>query len=284
MEQLYGDFDASYNKLHAWIVVMWEHSDVPWRSVYCIRHIATNFYRDYKNADWQRQVVRMVYELEPHIFGKRLLDLRVTWRVIRTHFFDNGWVPWSHGNGLKVSAKAFAMVGYLDAKNGAVPSQPDGGGTRVCQTCQECYGCKSADGEVDECRSIFTRCDCRRFQTLHYSCEHVVAACAKVLLNSEQFIDEVYTLKRTLRVWENEFPVLPDLSTWEVPPTTFELVLDKRLRKNLKGHSQSSRIHNEMDIREKSNGKLCGVCRLTGRNRSKCLLYHFGQSLQSGRN
>ncbi|XP_016694455.1 uncharacterized protein [Gossypium hirsutum] len=116
------------------------------------------------------------------------------------------------------------------------------------------------------------RCDCRRFQTLYYPCAHVVAACAKVGLNVEQFINEVYTIERTLHVWENEFPVLPDPSTWEVPPTTFKLVPDKRLRKNLKGRPQSSRIHNEMDIREQSDGKLCGVCRLTGHNRSKCPL------------
>ncbi|PPD76816.1 hypothetical protein GOBAR_DD26250 [Gossypium barbadense] len=59
------------------------------------------------------------------------------------------------------------------------------------------------------------RCDCKKFQTLHFPCAHVVAVCAKVGFNVEQFIDEVYTIERTLRVWENEFPVLPDLSTWE---------------------------------------------------------------------
>ncbi|PPS19037.1 hypothetical protein GOBAR_AA01530 [Gossypium barbadense] len=53
----------------------------------------------------------------------------------------------------------------------------------------------------------------------------------------------------------NEFPVLLDLSTWEVPLMTFELVSDKGLRKNPKGRLQSSRIHNEMDIREKSDGR-----------------------------
>ncbi|PPD71158.1 hypothetical protein GOBAR_DD31960 [Gossypium barbadense] len=100
----------------------------------------------------------------------------------------------------------------------------------------------------------------------------ITEACAKFGLNVEQFIDEVYTIKRTLRVWENEFPVLPDLSTWEVPPMTFELVPAIRLRRNLKGRPQSSRIHNEMDIREKSDGNLCGVCRLPGHNRSKCPL------------
>ncbi|PPS10075.1 hypothetical protein GOBAR_AA10571 [Gossypium barbadense] len=125
-----------------------------------------------------------------------------------------------------------------------------------------------------------------RFQILHYPCAHVVAACAKVSLNVEQFIDEVSTLEHTLRVWENEFPVLSNLSTWEVPPTAFELVPDKGLHRNPKGRLQSSRIHNEMDIREKSDEKLCGVCRLVDQNRSKCPLqnYHVGQSSQSDRN
>ncbi|KAK5838930.1 hypothetical protein PVK06_007677 [Gossypium arboreum] len=101
--------------------------------------------------------------------------------------------------------------------------------------------------------------DCRRFQTLHYPCAHVVAACAKVNLNVEQFVDDVYILERTLRVWENEFPVLPDLFTWEVPPMTFELVPDIRLSRNPRSRPQSSRISNEMDIREKSDGKRCGL-------------------------
>ncbi|PPR92744.1 hypothetical protein GOBAR_AA27927 [Gossypium barbadense] len=161
-------------------------------------------------------------------------------------------------------------------------SQPDGGKTRICRRCQGCNGCKQSDGEVDECRSIFTT----RFQTHHYPCAHVMIACAKVSLNVNQFIYKVYTLERTLRVWANEFPVLSNLSTWEVPPTTFKLVPDKGLRRNPKGCPQSSRIRNEMDIREKSDGKLYGVCRLACHNRSKCPLrnYHIGQSSRSDRN
>ncbi|KAK5826406.1 hypothetical protein PVK06_021325 [Gossypium arboreum] len=132
----------------------------------------------------------------------------------------------------------------------------------------------------------YRQCDCRRFQTLHYPCAHVVAACAKVNLNVEQFVEDVYTLNRTLRVWENEFPVLPDLSTWKVPPITFELVPDRGLRRNPRGRPQSTRINNEMDIREKSDGTRCGLCRLAGHNRRKCPQrnYHVGQSSRSGRN
>ncbi|PPD74062.1 hypothetical protein GOBAR_DD29015 [Gossypium barbadense] len=136
------------------------------------------------------------------------------------------------------------------------------------------------DAMVANCRLA------RRFETLHYPCAHVVAACAKINLNVEQYVDDVYTLERTLRVWENEFPVLPDLSTWEVPPTTFELLPDRGLRRNPRGRPQSSRIHNEMDIREKFDGKRCGICRLSGHSRNKCpnRNFHVGQSSGSGRN
>ncbi|KAK5846095.1 hypothetical protein PVK06_002366 [Gossypium arboreum] len=122
------------------------------------------------------------------------------------------------------------VVGYLDAKNGSSTSQPDGGDT-----------CLSKMSEMSYRVDLQNRqCDCRRFQTLHYPFAHVVAACAKVSLNVEQFVDNVYTLKCTLRVWENEFPVLLDLSTWEVPSTTFELVPEKGWHRNLKGYPQSS--------------------------------------------
>ncbi|XP_052485223.1 uncharacterized protein LOC128040496 [Gossypium raimondii] len=130
------------------------------------------------------------------------------------------------------------------------------------------------------------RCECRRFKTFHYPCAHVVAACAKVNVNVEQYADDVYMLERTLRVWENEFPVLPDLSTWEVPLTTFELLPDRGLRRNPGGRPQSSRIRNKMDIKEKSDGKRCGICRLSGHSRNKCpnRNFHVGQSSGSGRN
>ncbi|KAK5784389.1 hypothetical protein PVK06_038912 [Gossypium arboreum] len=86
------------------------------------------------------------------------------------------------------------------------------------------------------------RCECGIFQTLRYPCAHVHAACARANLNVEQFIDEIYTLERKLRIWGNEFPVMPDVSNWEVPPPIFEMVPDCSLRRHSKGRPQSTRI------------------------------------------
>ncbi|PPS05008.1 hypothetical protein GOBAR_AA15659 [Gossypium barbadense] len=183
MEQLYGDFDASYNELQGWIaatrenvlpiafaivdkenIELWEffltnlqrRSNVPWRSFYYIRHIAANFQRDYKNTDWKRQVVRLEYvrdAIDANCRMARSMTVEVysrcneTFRFTKTIGRRPGIPPRSYG---------------VDLQN--------------------------------------RRCDCRRFQTLHYPCAHVVAACAKVSLNVEQFIDEVYTFEHTLRV------------------------------------------------------------------------------------
>ncbi|PPR85573.1 hypothetical protein GOBAR_AA35115 [Gossypium barbadense] len=54
------------------IIVIIRHTTVPWRFVYCIQHIPTNFHQDYKNADWQRQIVKIVYELEPHLSKQKM--------------------------------------------------------------------------------------------------------------------------------------------------------------------------------------------------------------------
>ncbi|PPD79265.1 hypothetical protein GOBAR_DD23814 [Gossypium barbadense] len=144
-------------------------------------------------------------------------------------------------------------AGYFDAKNGSAASRPDLGGTCVCRTCKGCNGRKPSVGPT----------------------EFISGTDGTSAGSSKHFI-----------IPENEFPVLPDLSTWKVPPITFELLLDRGLRRNPRGRPQSSRIRNEMDIREKSDGKHCGICRLSGYSRNKCpnRNFHVGQLSGSGRN
>ncbi|PPS03611.1 hypothetical protein GOBAR_AA17045 [Gossypium barbadense] len=86
------------------------------------------------------------------------------------------------------------------------------------------------------------RCECGMFQTLRYPCAHVVAACATYNLNVEQYIDDVYTLECTLHIWSNEFPVLRDVSTWEVQPPAFKMLPYRSLRRRVKGRPIIMRI------------------------------------------
>ncbi|PPS15589.1 hypothetical protein GOBAR_AA04983 [Gossypium barbadense] len=59
--------------------------------------IAANFQRDYKNADWKKQVVRMAHELEPHIFRQRITRLESDMEG-QTNIYFRQWLgtmePW----------------------------------------------------------------------------------------------------------------------------------------------------------------------------------------------
>ncbi|PPS07513.1 hypothetical protein GOBAR_AA13126 [Gossypium barbadense] len=114
------------------------------------------------------------------------------------------------------------------------------------------------------------RCECGMFQALQYPCAHVVVACATYSLNVEQYIDNVYTLERTLRIWVNKFPVLRDISTWEVQSLALEMLPTRSLRRRVKGRTTITRIRNDMDVREQVDPKRCTICRTIGHNWSKC--------------
>ncbi|PPD82477.1 hypothetical protein GOBAR_DD20587 [Gossypium barbadense] len=55
--------------------------------------------------------------------------------------------------------------------------------------------------------------ECGSFQTLRYPCAHVHATCALANLNVEQYIDKVYMLECTLRIWVNEFTQVEEEGT-----------------------------------------------------------------------
>ncbi|PPR88033.1 hypothetical protein GOBAR_AA32651 [Gossypium barbadense] len=130
------------------------------------------------------------------------------------------------------------------------------------------------------------RCECGMFQALRYPCAHVVAACATYSLNVEQYINDVCTLERTLRIWGNEFPVLRDISTWEVQSPIFEMLPDRSLRTRVKGRLTITRIRKDIDVREQVDPKRCTICRTVGHNRSKCPYgnVYTSQSSRSERN
>ncbi|PPD97651.1 hypothetical protein GOBAR_DD05330 [Gossypium barbadense] len=114
-----------------------------------------------------------------------------------------------------------SKAGNHDAKNGAKTRKQDGAGCVFVE-------------EMGKAMDV-NRQRARKFQALCYLCTLIVAACARTLINVEQYIDKVSTLECTLRIWGNEFPALCDLLTWKVPPLTFKLVRDRGLCLKLKG-------------------------------------------------
>ncbi|PPS01374.1 hypothetical protein GOBAR_AA19291 [Gossypium barbadense] len=144
----------------------WIHASEPfptasclYRYVYYICHITNNFYQDYKNADWRKQVVNMEYELEQHYFKQRLTRLEGNkYYEMNTPFQE--WLgimkPWQWAQSFDDEYQYGYITINLVKTIKSVLNKPNGDGTRVCQGGQKGNGCKHLESEVDECRNIFS--------------------------------------------------------------------------------------------------------------------------------
>ncbi|XP_052880468.1 uncharacterized protein LOC108462218 [Gossypium arboreum] len=110
-------------------------------------------------------------------------------------------------------------------------------------------------------------CDCGRFDALRYPCAHVIAACQNLRLDPMSYVDDVYKLEYMYNVWRHIFPPVPDERKWpSVSLAPFKLLPDRELWRKPKGRSCSTRIRNNMDIRE----TMCGWCRNPGHTSRSC--------------
>ena len=114
--------------------------------------------------------------------------------------------------------------------------------------------------------------DCGRFDTLCYPCAYVIAACQNLRLDFMNYVDEVYKIEYIYNVWRHVFPPIPDERKWPfVSLAPFKLLSNRELRCKLKCRPCSSRIRDNMDIRERTNQqKFYGWCRNSGHTIRSC--------------
>lgn len=126
--------------------------------------------------------------------------------------------------------------------------------------------------------------DCGRFWALCFPCTHAIAAWALTHLDCMSYVDEVYKLKQIYKVWKSEFSPVPNESIlMPISSTPFELLLDIMLSCKQKGWPKSSRMRNNMNIREKlDQPKLYNYCR--NPEHSKITCPHLGETLRRGPN
>ncbi|PPS12195.1 hypothetical protein GOBAR_AA08449 [Gossypium barbadense] len=157
----------------------------------------------------------------------------------------HGWVAWRTGNGLKVKMRGFSIAiahdWYMDLFMAQLPAKANRFHVGVKVSTSLSHN-QREEGLREGMRLIWWE-----------------KTSTRANLNVERFIDEIYTLQRTLCIRGNKFPVIPDVSNWEVPLPTFEMLPGRSIRRHPKGRSQSTRIQNDMDVRETGEPKLCIV-------------------------
>lgn len=114
-----------------------------------------------------------------------------------------------------------------------------------------------------------TWCDCGKFQTLHFPCSHVIAACASVHVDYMQFVDPVYKLENIFNVYRQEFQVVGNEGYWPQYDGP-QLLHNPEMQRARHGRPRSTRIRTEMDMREEGHPKHCSLCKSVGHSRRTC--------------
>ncbi|XP_004514825.1 uncharacterized protein [Cicer arietinum] len=113
-------------------------------------------------------------------------------------------------------------------------------------------------------------CDYGEFEALHYPCSHVIATCSFIHRDYMMYVSSKYTLQCIFGVYKEEFPAIPLQSYWP-EYNGIELCHNPTMRRDPKDRPQSTRIHTEMDQREKNtHPKRCSLCRNEGHSKNKC--------------
>lgn len=112
-------------------------------------------------------------------------------------------------------------------------------------------------------------CTCQKPQLYGHYCSHMLAACRHLSMDPHQYVAMWYNLATYLQTWQSTFRPIPDPAYWPAcqRPT---LLPDPTMRRSAKGRPRSTRLHNEMDVREGRGTVRCGKCREPGHNRRHC--------------
>ena len=111
-------------------------------------------------------------------------------------------------------------------------------------------------------------CSCNKWQSFGIPCSHVLAVCAHMRIDSWQFVDKYYMMDADASSYAIEFNPIPHEDYWSYPNFSilhpdYQMIRDK-------GRPRSSRIRNEMDLKELSVKIRCGLCKIEGHNRRNC--------------
>ena len=93
-------------------------------------------------------------------------------------------------------------------------------------------------------------CSCKNWQSFSIPCSHVLAVCAHMRIDSWQFVEKYYRMDAYANNYTLEFNLIPHESYWSY--LDFPILHPDPTLMRDKECPRSSRIRNEMDLKESS--------------------------------
>ena len=102
-----------------------------------------------------------------------------------------------------------------------------------------------------------------------FPCSHIIAACQHRCVDYRLFVEGYYTTKLYFDTWATLFHPIFNEDEWLLYDGTMIVPLESMQRFG-SGRPKSTRLHNEMDVREGKILITCGLCKQLGHNRRSC--------------
>ncbi|KAL6560408.1 hypothetical protein OROGR_003967 [Orobanche gracilis] len=113
-------------------------------------------------------------------------------------------------------------------------------------------------------------CSCQKWQIMGFPCSHVMAACQSCCLDYTTLVQKWYSITTYEMSWKPQFHPIPDQAYWPAPGEMILVPCDS-MKRTKKGRPKSTRLHNEMDVRESRGSVRCSTCKEEGHNKKTCL-------------
>ena len=112
-------------------------------------------------------------------------------------------------------------------------------------------------------------CTCVKTLIYGFPCSHIISACQDRRVDFRLFVDKYYTTQSYYDTWAPLFHPIFNADEWPLYDGTV-IVPPESMRRFGSGRPKSTRLHNEMDVREGKTLNRCGLCKQLGHNRRSC--------------
>ncbi|KAF1894728.1 hypothetical protein Lal_00021021 [Lupinus albus] len=271
-------------------------------SVYCIRHLASNFNKEFRDPDLKDKVIEMGAWLDnipkakwaqcydegrryghmttnlaecvnSVLKGSRALSITALFQT--TYYRLNLWFV-DHRD------EAFNMIKaghiYCEELTNVIKENQRQSTCQLVRSFSRETGVAEVEApsrfggrhsKVYTVKLTNSWCDCGEFQSLRLPCFHAIATCSNLNLDCGQFISPIYRLDNILKVYELEFQPIGNEEYWPSYSGP-SFIPNPIMRRKRIGRPKTTRIHNEMDEVEPQLIKKCEWCRTEGHNRKTC--------------
>ena len=128
---------------------------------------------------------------------------------------------------------------------------------------------KSRSGRTKHLNLHDQNCPCGKTLIYEFPHSHIIAACHHRCVDFRLFVQSYYTMQSYYDTWVSLFHPIFNEDEWPLYDSPM-IVPPKSMKRIVSGRPKSTRLHNEMDVREGKITITCGLCKQHGHNRRSC--------------